>query len=545
MAPRSSARIESFLEVAIQDVSRTPLPDGRQNPGLCADVVLAVAKKTHDGASVFNNFNRATVAKGSTAEALLASQGVTLFKAMLIGSRVSRRCIYPEDIPKFLSIVCDTGSALEALCGDNLHQTLIARGLEPEQATALITDQINNLQENPEDKEHVRAVTTLFGADTSAVRYKRVARHDGEGTTVVFAAIDLVMMAKKCSYEAAKKIVWRVFKDYYDFDLDNSVSGGTICTLTYRVRLSDNTHGGGNDSIALNIHGAGELMCLIPGSEISAQFRRKAVDTLLRVEGGDTSLIDRIQANRKFQEYLAEHNPDHPLRVIGEAAEQRHHAEAENEVLRRSEIEAMISHQKLMLELEYTSAKEKKEIEIQKLRYEAEADVHAHKERLESERKERQRKFDEEEDRREDSRLKRIKTSESFMREHQFKMTKMEKEIRDAVESGTITREDADTILGKQRVRIQLPLGTILSNRGFASVLQTCKNFAQRFKLAYLAGDFNPKPSTDWIDGVVSVANGQVIWYDTDLDAMDRFAQKLQTEARQLPPGQTVLSFGV
>ena len=52
------------------------------------------------------------------------------------------------------------------------------------------------------------------------------------------------------------------------------------------------------------------------------------MDTLLRVEGGDESLIDRIKANRKFQEYLQAHDPEHPLRSVGEHAERRQAEEA-------------------------------------------------------------------------------------------------------------------------------------------------------------------------------------------------------------------------
>jgi hypothetical protein len=37
----------------------------------------------------------------------------------------------------------------------------------------------------------------------------------------------------------------------------------------------------------------------------------------------DPSLIDKILANRRFQEYLAEKDPLHPLRAIGEFAEAR------------------------------------------------------------------------------------------------------------------------------------------------------------------------------------------------------------------------------
>jgi hypothetical protein len=75
--------------------------------------------------------------------------------------------------------------------------------------------------------------------------------------------------------------------------------------------------------VALDVQGSGELLCLIPGSEFSAELRRRAVDTMLRVEGGDESLVDRIRANRRFQEFLQQHDPEHPLRAVGEHAERR------------------------------------------------------------------------------------------------------------------------------------------------------------------------------------------------------------------------------
>ena len=65
--------------------------------------------------------------------------------------------------------------------------------------------------------------------------------------------------------------------------------------------------------MALDVQGSGELLFLIPGSEVSPAFRRRAVDAVLRVEGGDESLIDRIQRNRKFHDYLREHDPEHSL----------------------------------------------------------------------------------------------------------------------------------------------------------------------------------------------------------------------------------------
>ena len=73
---------------------------------------------------------------------------------------------------------------------------------------------------------------------------------------------------------------------------------------------------------------------------------------MLRVEGGDESLIDRIKANRKFQEYLKEHDPEHPLRAVGEHAERRQVEEAVPEAMRRVEMEMALAHRKRMLDLE-------------------------------------------------------------------------------------------------------------------------------------------------------------------------------------------------
>ncbi|NDD92039.1 hypothetical protein EBZ37_08145 [bacterium] len=66
-------------------------------------------------------------------------------------------------------------------------------------------------------------------------------------------------------------------------------------------------------TIALEIQHAVELLLLIPGNSFSAALRRQAVDALLRIEGGDPGLIDRVLAQQRFQAYLTESCPDHPL----------------------------------------------------------------------------------------------------------------------------------------------------------------------------------------------------------------------------------------
>jgi len=137
----------------------------------------------------------------------------------------------------------------------------------------------------------------------------------------------------------------------------------------------------------LDAQGSGELLCLIPGIEVSAQLRRRAVDTLLRVEGADESLIDRIKANRKFQEYLQAHDPEHPLRAVGEHAERRQAEEAVPEEQRRAEMELCLAHRKQLLALELDGRRA--ELEAKKRRLQLENDAVEAQRRAEVEAKKR------------------------------------------------------------------------------------------------------------------------------------------------------------
>ena len=144
-----------------------------------------------------------------------------------------------------------------------------------------------------------------------------------------------------------------------DLDGAHLVKVGTECPHLYQVQFSGQ---GQRKTLALDAQGAGELLCLVPGSEVSVDLRRRAVDVVLRVEGGDESLVDRIQANRKFQANLKAHDPNHPLRAVGEHAERRQAEDAAlpEEAQRRAEMELALNHKKRMLDLEY----EEKQLEL-------------------------------------------------------------------------------------------------------------------------------------------------------------------------------------
>jgi len=313
----ASAAARSFLEVPVQDVARSPLVAGQVLPGLCVFGLLAVLKNKPHGVDAWNNFDKSAKSKGSDGETTLQGAGVEVSHAKVVGHPKARRVVAPAHVPRFL-VITSGRQALPALQSSDLERALVARGLASERVQDLLAEQVQGLQARPEDAALLRQTAAVFGRPL-AVRHMRVPKRNGEGTVLVMAAIDLVMAAKGCDYSAAQSIVWNIFKDYYGTDLD---------AVTYRVRFFNGGRGGGSNSLALDVQGACELLCLIPGSDVGAALRRRAVDTMLRVEGGDTSLLDRIQANRRFQDYLAQHDPDHPLRAIGEHAERRQAEEA-------------------------------------------------------------------------------------------------------------------------------------------------------------------------------------------------------------------------
>ena len=367
------ATAKTFMEVSVQDVGRAPLGEGEETTSLSLPVFELLAVATgKDGGQTWRNFKKRAL-KGH--EDFTMPNGVTLLEKPMIGRAKLALAVRLTEAPLCLATVLDKAAALHALRSPELRllETLVARGLAEERALEVVAAAARVADPaEPGDAELLHRVSAVFGA-TRTLRFARVPRRGsdggGGGTVLVFSAIDLVMAAKGCQPNTAKSIIRRIFKDYYGTDAGSElhlVAEGASCTFCHRVQFPGERQ---HETLALDAQGAGELLCLIPGSEVSASLRRRAVDTLLRVEGGDESLIDRIRANRRFQEYLSAHDPSHPLRAVGEHAE-----------LQRGETTALeLAHKKRMLDLEYETEKRQKkalaecrEAEAEKARQEAE-----------------------------------------------------------------------------------------------------------------------------------------------------------------------------
>ena len=153
--------------------------------------------------------------------------GVVFRDTFIVGSVKPKPTVPLSHAPMCLAVVLEKVLARSVLLSEELqlHETLVLRGMNSEAATAVIAAAMAATEtERPGDVEMVRKVGAIFG-DIGKVRFTRVPRGgDGGDTVLVFSAIDLVMAAKGCEYKTARRMVWRLFKEYYGIDLNLDVS---------------------------------------------------------------------------------------------------------------------------------------------------------------------------------------------------------------------------------------------------------------------------------------------------------------------------------
>ena len=63
-----------------------------------------------------------------------------------------------------------------------------------------------------------------------------------------------------------------------------------------------------------------QVIFMLPGREASL-VRQAAAEVFVRFMGGDLTLVQDVQRMNEVQSYLREHEPEHPMRVFGEAVE--------------------------------------------------------------------------------------------------------------------------------------------------------------------------------------------------------------------------------
>ena len=322
----------TFSNITVQDLVKDPLKAGEEKTVWIADLLKCATGR--DGALIWKKF-RQRVSDASGKEFSMPN-GIVIHQRRMLVCRTRVPAINVSDIPVFLSEVLFTSDAEQALRRPDLLEALLHHGMGSDEARTAISDALTMVSP---DLVTMTQLNTLFGR-TKIIRFRKITKNSVRFT--VFSAIDLVEAALDCEYIVAQRVVYKLFKDYHTIDLDVEEADydqpvalpgdrnlhpqrplHSNGPQLHRVRFqtAQGTACRGTLSLALNLADALELLFLIPGSALSGQARRKAVDALIRVQGGDLALIDEILEKRALQDYLREHDPENPMLAAGEYVE--------------------------------------------------------------------------------------------------------------------------------------------------------------------------------------------------------------------------------
>jgi hypothetical protein len=266
---------------------------------------------------------------------------------------------------------------------------------------------------------------------------------------------------------------------------------------------------------------------------------------MCRVLGGDATLAEEILAIQRVQERLREEEDEggvpHPARVFGRFVEEQQQLSSEL-LLSRHRL------QKRQLELEgedmERQAKYRREEEDRRAEIRREEDERTAAQKKEETAKqhalEMQRLVLQED--------KMAEAHKAFGIEKTAKHAEHKERVEQMVIDGSVSREAADRLLQESRVCVSRHtslakmLEKLWSGPNASVSRDLPRNLIQRFYEAYTvlkSEHFPDKPLGDFKE------NNVVLWYDTDLVAMWKFAEHLKAEeAEQRRRGSSTLSFG-
>ncbi len=132
------------------------------------------------------------------------------------------------------------------------------------------------------------------------------------------AVYDVIAMVKRCDNNYAGQIYMRLMKAGKVPECEEVEQE----LVPASCMNQDSSIWGGNRK-PVRVASASEMVQILmqlPGETI---FKQNCADVIVRYLGGDTSLVADVIANRAEQERLADEDPDHPVRMMGEEVEAR------------------------------------------------------------------------------------------------------------------------------------------------------------------------------------------------------------------------------
>ena len=285
----------TFATMAVQDLARAPLRLGEELGVSVVDLLRSATGE--DGNKKLNSFRARTTRASGVPFAM--PNGVVLHQRFMPNSMHRMAAVSLSDVPISLGLMLNKTEATNALARPDLLATLVRHGMNVEDATNAIADAMSMVSPDLETAEHVKE---LFGG-TQVVRCTNVSGPNG--TLIrVFSAIDIAMAAKKCTKVTAQKVVYTLFRNYHEVDLEktpmtigNQRLADGIQLHWVRFRTNQGTLNGGSLCLALDAKDSGMLLGMI-GGNIS-----KAVDYEKMIIAGrflecDETLCQEMQENR-------------------------------------------------------------------------------------------------------------------------------------------------------------------------------------------------------------------------------------------------------
>jgi len=240
-----------FSQWAMQDLAKAPLPSASRDvpaPVMWLGVQsLAEIGSGCDGKVLVNNASK---------------RGVTFSMGYVEGFRKETHVVLPNDAPRVVANLFSVDVAKKVLNNASFRRKLEEAGCA-NLALGVMIDRI--LQEldvyTPEELESLKAFCELRGDDEMRLRGGR------DGGELFMAVIDVVMVAKKCTYDAARVLCQRLFRDYQNTDLDLNENAEERPQFFQTLRLQKGRCGG-QPTLCVAASHLSEFMSVINGMKI-------------------------------------------------------------------------------------------------------------------------------------------------------------------------------------------------------------------------------------------------------------------------------------
>ncbi len=275
--------VMDFSGWALQDTIRSPVPS--TSSGSKPILWLGVQSLA----------NIATGRDGKVVVCNAVKKGVTFELGYVEGHRQQTHIVMPMDAPGAVAKLFSTEVAKKVLKNPSFLARLEEAGgwnVALDATIDRILAELNVL--TPPESEAMKAFCATCGSTENKLPI-RVSRVNGE---LVMALVDVVMLAKKCTYDAARHICQRLLLDHWNYDMDAK----GMSQIFHSIRLQGGSNGG-QATICVGAACVAEVLILIPGCELSVKLRRDMIQSFFGVSGNEVT-FESLLSNHRIQAHL-------------------------------------------------------------------------------------------------------------------------------------------------------------------------------------------------------------------------------------------------